>query len=63
MTASATYFAKVFLLLVAHEVSCCHFFIIEIIAESVNLMSKRIENNYQYDGEELGFYKEAHIKT
>ena len=60
MTTSATCFAKVFLLLVTHQVSRYHFFIFNIIAERVNLiqMSKWIENNYQHDGEQLGFYKE-----
>ena len=58
-------FNKVFLLLVTHQVSCYHFFIDEIIAESVNLiqMSNLIETNYQHDGEQLSFYKEVHIKT
>ena len=65
MTASATCFAKVFLLLVTHQVSCYDFFIVKITAESGNLiqMSKWIENNYQHDAEQLGFYKEVHIKT
>ena len=35
-----------------------HIFIVEIIAESVNL---KIENYCQHDGEQLGFYKKAHI--
>ena len=65
MTASATYFAKGFLLLVTHQVSCYHFFIVKIIAESVNLiqMSKSVENDYQHDGKQLSFYKEVHIRT
>ena len=48
-----------------HQVRCYHFFIVEIIAKSVNLiqMSNRIENDYQHDGEQLGFYKKVHIKT
>ena len=44
---------------------CYHFFIVEIIVESVNLiqMSKQIRKLYHHDGEQLGFYKKVHIKT
>ena len=55
-----------------------HFFIVEIIVESVNLIQMsqenrklyhhdgeqlRIENYYHHDGEQLGFYENVHIKT
>ena len=43
----------------------CLFFIVEIVNESVNLiqMLKQNRNYYHHDGEQLGFYKEEHIKT
>ena len=49
--------------------TCYHFFIVEIIVESVNLIQKTtalnsgyicqngIENYDHHDGEQLGFYK------
>ena len=42
---------------------CYNFFIVEIIAESVNL--KKILNRkfYQHDEEQFGFYKKVQIKT
>ena len=40
-----------------------HFFRVETIAESVNLIrcQNRIENCYHHDGEQLGFYKKVYI--
>ena len=39
----------------------CHFFIVEIIAESVNLMQmlKQNRNYYHHDEKQLGFYKKS----
>ena len=71
-----TCFAKVFLLLFFFSQTWCfyhkkvlithyHFFIVEIIVESVNLIQipKQIGKLYHHDGEQLGFYKKVHIKT
>ena len=48
-----------------HQVSFYHFFIVEIIVESVNLIrcQNRKENYYYHDGEQLGFDNKVHIKT
>ena len=41
-----------------HQVRCYHFFIVEMIVESVNLI--QITHHYV---EQLPFYKRVHIKT
>ena len=44
---------------------CCHFFIVEITNESVNLIQiqNRIKNYYHYDEEELVFYKKKYTSN
>ena len=48
-----------------NDVTDYHFFIVEIIVESVNWRRCQniTENYYYHDGEQLGFDKKAHIKT
>ena len=44
---------------------CHHFILVEIIVESVNLIDTDVKviNYYHHDGEQLGFVRNAHIKT
>ena len=52
-------------MLFTQQERCYHFPTAEIIVESVSLiqMTNRIEEYYQHDGEQLGFYKKVQIKT